>query len=372
MPVRRLPPQPNLDHLKHQARDLLKAQSARDPVAAQRIREFHPRFAGATDREIFEARLRLSDAQLTIAREAGFPSWPRLKRRIEKPSLADKLDLPHHERIEDPEFRQAVDLLDAGDVAGLRHHLAKHPSLLRQRVLFEGENYFRNPSLLEFIAENPIRHGALPKNIVDVAKVILDAGVDPSVINETLGLVVTGRVPRECHVQIPLIDLLCGHGADPQGTLLAAAAHGEFEAVDALVARGAHLTLPVVAACGRLDEARRLLSSADRQDRQLALAFAAQFGHTEIVRSLLDVGTDPDQYIRKGGHSHSTPLHQAALAGHMAVVRLLVERGARLDLKDVLWNGTPAGWARHEGRTELAEYLEHQYEIRQHASQKQK
>ncbi len=86
MPVRRLPSNPNLDHLKHQAKDVLKEHSARTPGVAQRIREFHPRFSRATDAEIFDAQLRLSDAQLIIAREYGFPSWARLKRHIEKPT----------------------------------------------------------------------------------------------------------------------------------------------------------------------------------------------------------------------------------------------------------------------------------------------
>jgi hypothetical protein len=40
------------------------------------------------------------------------------------------------------------------------------------------------------------------------------------------------------------------------------------------------------------------------------------------------------------------------------VVRLLLERGARLDVKDALWQGTPAGWARHEVRTEIEKYLQ--------------
>jgi len=43
-----------------------------------------------------------------------------------------------------------------------------HPKLAQQRVVFEGENYFRNPTLLEFVAENPVRRGALPPNIVEV------------------------------------------------------------------------------------------------------------------------------------------------------------------------------------------------------------
>jgi Ankyrin repeats (3 copies) len=359
MPVRALPSKPNLDHLKHQAKDLLRDHGQRDLRAAQRIREFHPRFAGATDTEIFNAHLRLSDAQLAIARESGFSSWARLKRHIEKPTLSDQLHLPHHERIEDATFRRGVELLDAGDVTGLRAHLRQHPNLTRQRIVFEGGNYFQNPALLEFVAENPIRHGKLPGNIVEATRVILDAGVEQSALNQTLGLVVTGSVVRECRVQVPLIDLLCDYGADPSSALHAAL-HGGPEAVNALLRRGAHIDLPVAAALGRIEDARRLLPSAGSRDRHLALALVSQLGHAEIVRLLLDAGEDPNRYNPVGCHSHSTPLHQAAWAGHMEVVRLLVKRAARLDLKDVLWHGTPTDWARHAGKTEIESFLRSQ------------
>ena len=69
MPVKRLPANPNLDHLKCQARDLLRDHAFRTQGTSQRIREFHPRFTRATDADIFDAQLKLSDAQLTIARE---------------------------------------------------------------------------------------------------------------------------------------------------------------------------------------------------------------------------------------------------------------------------------------------------------------
>lgn len=359
MPVKRLPSSPDLDHLKYQAKDLLKSHAAHDPALAQRIREFHPRFQKASDAEIFAARLRLGDAQFAIAREYGFPTWARLRRHIEKPTLADDLNLPMHERIEDGTFRRAVDLLDAGDTPGLRAHLQTHPNLIHKRVVFEGGNYFRNPTLLEFIAENPIRHQKLPANIVEVALVILDAGAkhDAASVKDTLGLVCSGCVPRECGVQVALIDLLCDHGADPASALAAALPHAEFEAVNALIRRGAPVDLMVAAALGRTDDASRLLANAGSEERHSALALASQFGHAEIVRLLLDGGEDPNRYNPVGFHAHSTPLHQAALAGHDQVVRLLVERGARLDRKDTLWHGTPAGWARHAGRTQIAEYL---------------
>jgi len=170
-------------------------------------------------------------------------------------------------------------------------------------------------------------------------------------------LVATGSVPRECRMQLPLIDLLCDRGSDPNSAIHATAMHGEFEAVNALIGRGARIDLPVAAALGRVDDSRRLLPGASSQDRHLALTLAANSGHVEIVTLLLDSGEDPNRYNPVGGHSHTTPLHQAAGAGHAEVVRLLVQRGARLDLKDILWQATPADWARYGGKTEIEAYL---------------
>jgi Ankyrin repeats (3 copies) len=357
MPVKPLPPHPSLEHLKHQAKDLLQAHTARDLGAAQRLREFHPRLRSATDTEIFTTSLHLHDAQLAIAREYGFSSWPRLKAHIEEPKLIDRLSRPHHERIDDPEFRCAVDLLDAGDVSGLRQHLQQHPDLVHQHVTFEGANYFHNPTLLEFIAENPVRHGTLPPNILAVAKIILEAGPSIAARNEALMLVATGRVPRECGVQIALIDLLCDAGAAPNTAAHQAAIHNEPASLHALIRRGAAIDLPIAAAIGRVDAFASLLPAASSQERHLAFALASQYGHVEVVRLLLDAGESLDRYNPVGGHAHSTPLHQAAARGLLQLAQLLVERGARLDMRDILWNATPADWARHEGHPELEAYL---------------
>ncbi len=357
MPAKQFPSKPDLNHLKYQAKDLLKAHAVHDRGVAQRIREFNPRFRGASDAEIFAGALRLSDAQFIIAREYGFKSWARLKAHVESPELASRLKLRHHERIEDVEFRRAVDLLDAGDAAGLREHLKQHPKLVLEHVEFESGNYFHSPTLLEFIAENPIRHGTLPKNIVEIARVILDAGPDQASRDVTLALVATGNVPQECGVQLRLIDLLCDYGADPDSAIHAAALHGYFETVTALIAHGARIDLPTAAVLDRVEDAGRLLRTASSVERHLALAVASQVGHIEIVRLLLDAGEDPNRYNPPGGHSHTTPLHQAALIGHEKLVRLLIERGASADTKDLLWSGTPADWARHEGRTEVEAYL---------------
>jgi HEAT repeat protein len=71
---RTLPPNPSLDQLKRQAKELLKASRERDLQALLRIEQQLPNRAAAAT---------LADAQLTIAREYGFASWPRLKRQVE-------------------------------------------------------------------------------------------------------------------------------------------------------------------------------------------------------------------------------------------------------------------------------------------------
>ncbi|HEX4737800.1 MAG TPA: ankyrin repeat domain-containing protein [Allosphingosinicella sp.] len=357
MPTRNLPPHATPDSVKEDARRLLRDRDAGDPVALQRLREFLPRLRGADDEAIRSTDLKWHQALRAIAREYGFPSWPRLKAHLEQGRASDRL--PLHDRIEDADFRHAVALMDAGDEAILAAHLATHPEVARARVRFEGLNYFRNPGLLAFIAENPIRHGQLPPNAVAIAELVLKAGGggDHEVLDEALGLVASGRIARESGLQDALIRLLCRWDADPTGALRSALAHGEMAAADSLLACGARVDLAASAALGRAEDAQRLLASADAAERHLALAYAAQHGHADIVRLLLDAAEDPSRYNPEGAHSHSTPLHQAAWHGHDDVARLLVERGARRDLRDTLYRGTPADWADHAGRKELAAWL---------------
>jgi hypothetical protein len=40
------------------------------------------------------------------------------------------------------------------------------------------------------------------------------------------------------------------------------------------------------------------------------------------------------------------------------VVKLLVERGARLDIRDTIHHGTPLGWAQYCGQPAIAAYLQ--------------
>ncbi len=118
---------------------------------------------------------------------------------------------------------------------------------------------------------------------------------------------------------------------------------------EVLARRGATIDLPTAAGLGRVEDAAGLLPSADSEARHRALSLAAQQGHAAIVGLLLDAGEEPNRYNLEGNHAHATPLHQAVLGGHEAVVRLLVERGVRLDIRDTIWQGTPLGWAIYGG-----------------------
>src|SRR5690606_33636138 len=83
LPTRALPAVPNLEQQKGQARELLAAARARDAEALERFGTHHPRLAARSEAEARQAPLSLHDAQLVIAREYGFASWPKLKAHIE-------------------------------------------------------------------------------------------------------------------------------------------------------------------------------------------------------------------------------------------------------------------------------------------------
>jgi len=358
MPTKVLPEKADIVHLKHQARDLLRAYRDSDPAAIQRFREFHPAATDLSEQQLISQQFTLSDAQFALAREYGIVSWRRL-REIVCANLGVELDLTHHERIDDPLFRKAVDFLDEGNIDALRNLLRTHPKLVRQTVHFEGGNYFQHPTLIEFIAENPTRNETLPDNIVSVAKLILDMGAKElsDSIEYTLSLISSGRVVRECGVQIALIDLLCAYGARPETAMHPALGHGEFDAARALIRHGAPVDLVAAAALGDVDAAEQQLPLASPAERHQALATCTQHGHVDIVTLLLDAGEDPNRYNPVGYHAHSTPLHQAALAGYLEVVELLVGRGARVDMPDIHHEASASSWAKHAGHEQIVEFL---------------
>ena len=67
---------PSLEFYKKQATDLVNAFRTNEPTATERFRQHHPRFARHAASSPTKELIALSDAQLVIAREHGFASWP--------------------------------------------------------------------------------------------------------------------------------------------------------------------------------------------------------------------------------------------------------------------------------------------------------
>jgi hypothetical protein len=79
----------NLEQQRKRAKELLKAARADDPAALARILQYIPPR---------EAPLKLADTQFVVARECGFPSWPKLKAHIEALDLSRRRLAEHGDR----------------------------------------------------------------------------------------------------------------------------------------------------------------------------------------------------------------------------------------------------------------------------------
>ena len=254
--------------------------------------------------------------------------------------------------INDPVFREAVEAIDAGNTSSLEHLLKTNPQLISKRLDSPNEGYFKYPYLLWFVADNPIRHEKLPANIVDITRILIDAARNNATdslqqqIDYTLGLVATGRIPRESGVQNEWIDLLIDNGAQP-GNGIGALAHGNIDAARHLIKRGSNLTLATAIGLDMQDGIDRLAKKASKADLEIALMMAAFYGKSEMIKFLVGLGVDVDVYPdhSSGFHSHATALHQAVFSGSLESVKILVEAGADLNPKDRIYEGTPLDWA---------------------------
>lgn len=83
-----LPPKANLDHLKKQAKELLRLYRNGNAAAIARFVAHLPAAARRTEKEVLALQLRLHDAQSCIAREYGFSSWADLAAYVEASAFA--------------------------------------------------------------------------------------------------------------------------------------------------------------------------------------------------------------------------------------------------------------------------------------------
>lgn len=273
--------------------------------------------------------------------------------------------------IQDPIFLLSVKALDEGRLDDLRQLVEQHPYLVRDRLNTPNEEgYFKAPYLLWFVADNPVRNERLPDNALETLNFLIDAVKRESPdtfkqqIDYALGLIATGRTPRESGQQIAMMDALIDAGATPGGGM-GAIAHGNIEAANHLIDRGGKLSFAAAMILDRQADVDQLFNSASDNEKLTALTAAAFYGKTDQLKFLLGKGVPPNGYPDKGQgfHSHATPLHQAVYSGSLEVIRMLVEAGARLDITDKVYNGTPLGWAIYaqtetDNETEKIKYRE--------------
>jgi Ankyrin repeats (3 copies)/Ankyrin repeat len=270
-----LPTRPDLNQLRKQAKDLLKSLKSADAEAVDRLRTAHPRFQEASQAKIRAAKLSLSDAQLVVAREYGFASWPKLKARVESLAIetGDPIEL----------FRTAF---HSDDAVLFRKLLERFPEM--RAKINEPVGPFDSPAITQ--ARSPQMLDAL-----------LDAGAD---INAKSRWWAGG------------FGLL--HSAEP-------------ELAEYAIRRGAMVDAHAAARLGFLDTLRGLLAANPARaherggDGQTPLHFAS---NVPIAELLLQHGADVD--ARDLDHG-STPV-QWMIRERQDVAKHLVKRGCKTDI----------------------------------------
>jgi ankyrin repeat protein len=190
-----------------------------------------------------------------------------------------------------------------------------------------------------------LSHGATP----DVfTAVVLD---DAALLERLLG-----EDPSAAHAHVGLAPFLTtksngGHIyaylLGPTKSALQVAAERDCGAALAVLQRFASPSQRLIVAAWREDAAqvREILTANPNLEigpDAPAISQAAQNGKVETVRLLLEAGFDP----KTPGMDSGSALHVACWFGHLAVVKLLVDR-VPLDLRDANHGSTPLGWACH-------------------------
>jgi hypothetical protein len=270
-------------------------------------------------------------------------------------------------------FHQAVTAIDAGNADQLKQLLKVHPQLATERLYLPGnwlrdeignalDSFFKDPYLLWFVSEDAVRNRSLPSNIATIADIIIQKAKAEKAeslqeqLDYAIRLVAWSWVARESGVQIDLLNVLIDAGASTDEVSNDALVNGNFGAAEHLIKRGATLTLPTALCLERWNEADSIAATTTQDEKQFSLVLAALKGKAKAVAKLLTYGVnlnEPSKHL----YSHATALHHAVWSGSLDTVKLLVEAGAKLDVKDTVYDGTPFDWAEYAKKEEIALYL---------------
>ena len=389
---------------------LMRTRHSAGPAALEQIREWHPRFDGCSDEEIRQAPFSEADARVVYAREHGFDTWDDLARRVNLLASASNA------AATEP-FLAAFQALQSADVAALNALLRANPRLATERgtngntllnlavSLAAKANLEVGLATVEALlaagadvndgndrGSTPL-HQAAYSNQSAIAAALIQRGADLDA--EAHGSGGTPLIHALFWGHREVSDLLGRHSVAP-GNLRASAGLGNKDLVErcfsgestliteACAARGfyrPHSGFPdwrpsadpqevldeaLVWACksGRTDVLPRLLTAGARLDadpyRGTPLIWAAWCNRLETAMWLIDHGASVDEKGTFGGPDHGqgvTALHMASQNGHLAMVRLLLERGADLSIKDDLYHGDAEGAANFFGQIAVRDYL---------------
>lgn len=305
-----LPVRPDLGHLKKQATELLRRLRDDEPAA------------------------RLSDAQLLVAREYGFPSWPALHRHVEElrgPTVLDWLGLVYAgdtiggtHTAKPARAAAALDRVDdsdpflacaIGNVDGVSGAVAADPGWVHRPGGPLGL-----PPLVAVTHSSLVRLPEFAAGLRDCARLLLDAGADPnqavtSPDGHPLSALYGAAGVTHDH---ELTTLLLEHGADPDDNESLYHTLGDAGCVRLLLAAGATVagTNAMYAVADHDDaEVLRLLleHSGDPNEPSPSWGSPLLFAlrrrcSTAFVRLLLDAGADPAAVGPDGVDAHRMAL----------------------------------------------------------------
>ena len=398
-----LPTRPNLDQYRKLAKELVKAcrsgeRATEGGVAAtsKAIREWAATFIAAPittlalDSKRHEARTRrwteevasfairtmtgpenctLTKAQFVIARSHGFLSWPTFSKHVQDLAQA---------RTPVSQFEAAADAIANGDAARLKKLLRDNPALVRERSTRE-----HGATLLHYVSANGVENyrQTTPKNIVEIAKILLDAGAEIEATCfvyggdcTTLGLTATSVHPENTGVMNDLLALLLDRGAqldrhnsagNDQGIVFACLANGRLGSARFLAEHGAPLDFVSAAALDRIERVREKFNpdgsrkpGVSQKSIQEAFRYAAGYGANKVVEFLLERGVDLAEHSGDG----QTATHYACIFGRLDTLKFLLKHNPPLEAKNT-YGGTVLGqtlWsAAHGGDPDVyAEIIE--------------
>ncbi len=205
------------------------------------------------------------------------------------------------------------------------------------------------------------------------ARLAPNHGTPAQLVEDELIKAAAGNRPR-------LARLVLDHGVDVNGHgtnhpifegLTAwelAVLNGHTEVVEVLEAAGAHPARPdtvleFLGACMRADRPtidRLRAKDAPIVERAIAsrphqISVAANHDRLDAVMLMVELGFDVN--AAEPYPHEQTALHGAAYNGNLAMVEFLVQHGADLNVEDCSFHSTPRGWAEHNQRGQVAEYL---------------